>query len=195
MAEIFNFNFNPPTETRTDSFVLFMTDIEFAASDYDAVMSSRDSLRIWSQSPWPEDDFSLEQNREDLAHHVQDNLDHLAFGYMIYSPDLSTCYGSLYINPLRSVRENYEVPKELLNSIESFDARIDYWTVDRISPELQSEILTEVQNWFRAQWKIRPLFSARREMTERIALYTRAGLRLIANLQSQNSAATLLLFS
>ena len=35
--------------------------------DFDAVMISKEILREWSDSEWPEDDFSLEQNAQDLS--------------------------------------------------------------------------------------------------------------------------------
>jgi hypothetical protein len=32
-----------------------------------AVMASREALRVWSDSTWPEDDFTLEQNLAEVA--------------------------------------------------------------------------------------------------------------------------------
>lgn len=195
MADIFDLSFAPPDNHKGDSFALFKTDVAHAESDYKAVMSSRGSLRLWSQSPWPEDDFTLEQNREDLAHHVQDNLLHTAYGYMIYSPDHSTCYGSVYVNPLKPVRDGYTTTGDQQRMLETFDARIDYWTVDDLALELKIEILKDLREWLRDIWKIRPMFSARRGMDERLDLYRSAGLKLQADLRSQTSEVTLLLFS
>jgi len=193
--DIFSRNFAPPSQFVAHDFVLFMTDVRYALPDHEAVMKSRESLRIYSQSEWPEDDFTVEQNREDLQRHVDDNNNHEAYGYMIFSPDRRVCYGSLYVNPLTRVSEHYALTPELKTKLEQHDARIDFWLVEGIDEKPAENVLAGVRGWFKREWKIRPLFSARREMTGRRDLYQKAGLKLQADLQGNESHVNLLLFS
>lgn len=59
-------------ELRTDEFLLRPLRETDAGLDYDALMASRELLRLWESSTWLADDFSLEANRADLARHERD---------------------------------------------------------------------------------------------------------------------------
>ena len=47
---------------------------KYVELDYQALMSSKDFLRRWSQSGWPTDDFSLEENLADLNYHYEEQV-------------------------------------------------------------------------------------------------------------------------
>lgn len=190
---IFTKDFTPPQTLFTSSFCLFPTSIDFYESDYVAVMENKELLRIWSQSSWPEDDFTSEMNKEDLKHHIEDNHHHTAYGYMIYSLDKKTCYGSLYVNPIRNTPENYHLTKEEINIINSIDARIDCW-IAQLSSDLELFIIKELKNWFESVWKIDIFFSARKGMDKRIKIYEEIGLTKKLDVKSKNSEMSLLLF-
>lgn len=102
---IFRPDFHPPQAFESEAIVIFPTNEAFYLSDHEAVMASKEALRVWSQSDWPEDSFTPEQNRDDLLLHVADNKNHEAYGYMIYSPNRKNCFGSLYVNPLAGIPE------------------------------------------------------------------------------------------
>lgn len=193
MKSIFHLEFKNPQLLKMDNFIIFPTDAGYFESDHTAVMKSKKILRIWSQSDWPEDDFSLEQNKEDLGHHVEDNVNHTAYGYMIYSIDRKVCYGSLYVNPILPVLENYMVDSAEENLIRSKDARIDYWVVEG-EPQLEKQITEALQKWFSDEWKINAAFSARVGMDQRIKIYQELGIKKGATLKSRTSDINLLLF-
>ena len=89
-----------PDGFRTDEFIfrpLRSTDVEL---DYDAVITSSLYLRDWSQSAWPADGFTLEENLEDLQRHEQEHSESKAFTYTIVNPDETKCLGCIYINSL-----------------------------------------------------------------------------------------------
>ena len=190
--DIFTKNYSPPQELKTQDFCLFPTNQDFYLSDYEAVIHSRALLRDWSQSMWPEDDFTPEQNKEDLGHHVQDNIDHTAYGYMIYSLDKKTCFGSVYVNPLSPIPENYHTTKEEDALLRSHQARIDYWVID--NPALEEIITKELRIWFKKTWKINVYFSARVQTKSRLAIYKKLGYKKELDLKSKTSEMTLLLF-
>ncbi len=195
--DIFHQSFTPPQTLIRKSFCLFPTNQYFDQEDYKAVMLNKEMLRTWSQSQWPEDDFSLKQNHEDLGLHVLDNLNHEAYGYMIFSLDKSTCYGSVYVNPLSSVSSNYHTTKEEEAALSSRQARIDCWVIQdssRLDNKLEREIIHELVNWFKETWKIKVYFSARIGLDKRIAVYEELGLKKQMDLKSKTSEMTLLLF-
>src|SRR2546422_5475768 len=73
------------------------TDVE---RDYDAVMSSAEMLRRWSQSGWPADDFTLAQNRDDLRRHEREHDQRQAFTFTVLDPAGTRCLGCVYLTPL-----------------------------------------------------------------------------------------------
>ncbi len=166
--DIFKKTFEPPSGFETETFVIFPTDASYFEPDYLTVMKCRKSLRLWSQSKWPEDSFTAEQNKQDLQAHVEDNLKHSAYGYMIFSCDRTKCYGSLYVNPIGPVLLNYKMTELQRRELLQIDARVDFWTNsdcdddESTSPQL---VLTKrLVQWFTEDWKIRAAFSARRRI-------------------------------
>jgi hypothetical protein len=190
---IFRPDFHPPQTFESEAVVIFPTNEAFYLSDHEAVMRSKEGLRVWSQSPWPEDSFTPEQNREDLLLHVADNKNHEAYGYMIYSPDRKTCFGSLYVNPLAGLSENYSLSAAEAQSLGGFDARLDYWVVDG-EPALEKQITESVRDWLNEGWNIQPLFACRREMRERQAIYQSLGFELFLDLTGKSPDSNLMLF-
>lgn len=60
-------DFQAPAELRTAALLLRPIRAADAALDDEAVTASTAFLRPWEPSRWPEDDFAVEANREDLA--------------------------------------------------------------------------------------------------------------------------------
>jgi hypothetical protein len=60
-------DFQAPAERRTTEFLRRPIRASDAERDYAAVMEIKDFLRPWEQSGWPEDNFKLDANRQDLA--------------------------------------------------------------------------------------------------------------------------------
>jgi hypothetical protein len=157
---------------------------------------------LWSQSNWPEDTFTVEQNREDLQHHVEDNQVHSAYGYMIFSVDRTKCFGSLYVNPIQPVLDNYELNGDQRRAIIANDARIDFWTDAECDSKqhdgFEQELVPLLKNWFAEQWKIKAAFAARKGMDRRQEVYREAHLSLIADIvktEVDGSSVSLLLYN
>ncbi|MBE1875816.1 hypothetical protein [Myceligenerans pegani] len=88
-----------PAELRTEEFALRPIVADDAELDYAAVMDSREHLRLWRQSTWPEDDFTLEANREDLIDMEQRHAAWRAFSYTVLDPAGTRCLGCVYVFP------------------------------------------------------------------------------------------------
>src|SRR5690625_3361927 len=84
---------------RADEFILRPITAADARLDYEAVMDSREYLRQWEQSTWPEDDFTVADNQSDLVDLERWNSENLAFTYTIPDPSESRCLGRVYILP------------------------------------------------------------------------------------------------
>ena len=84
---------------------------ELVDADLAAVMASREYLRRWSDSPWPEDDFTRADNEEDLRHHRLEHEDGVAFTYSVLASDVDEgrVVGCIYIRPLVDALETRDV--------------------------------------------------------------------------------------
>ena len=169
---IFHKKFDFPKHYSGEAVTIFPTNIEFAASDFDAVMASKEELRLWSDSDWPEDDFTVEVNKEDLQYHVEDNEEHCAYGFMLYDASKTTCYGSLYVNPIN--RDSFKNTK---SEMEQFDARIDCWIRTDLEESLKIAIVKELTNWLNSKWPIQWGFTARPTLPQYQNLYSKSGLK------------------
>ena len=92
-----------PATLLTDAFLLEPLTPVHTALDHAALMESKQFLRRWSGSPWPADDFSLADNRADLAEHDEEHRRRVAFTYTVLAPDRSRCLGCVYIKPLAAL--------------------------------------------------------------------------------------------
>ena len=69
-----------PTGFATDELLVRPLRVSDVQADFEAVVQSREMLRIWDQSGWPEDDFTIEDNLADLQEHQDDHeaVNHLS---------------------------------------------------------------------------------------------------------------------
>ena len=143
-------SFVVPEQAISDRFVLRKLTVEDAVKDYDAVMSSRESLRhvFCEAGTWPADDMTLQDNIEDLRKH-QDEFDRrVAFAYTVVNPDNSRCLGCVYIYPWAGP---------------TYDARIFYWVRDsEREGGLDEDLGTFLWAWLTRTWPIEhPVFPGR----------------------------------
>jgi hypothetical protein len=152
--------------------------------DYEAVMSSRRSLRVWSDSTWPADDFSLDDNRVDLAMHQGEHDDGVAFGYTVMAPDESRCYGSIYVQDAVELLDSYDRDDGAEVVIRGLDARVDFWLRDDLVARGMERVLLEcLLGWFDTAWPLeRVAFGSRRGMSARRRVYEQCGLEQVARL-------------
>mgnify|MGYP001564526724 CR=1 FL=1 len=119
--------------------------------DYEAVMSSRESLRhIFCEydTTWPKGSMTLTDNYRDLARHQQEFDERQAFAYTMETPDGQSCIGCVYIYPCQ--RGNY-------------DAQVYYWVIDRVKPDgLEADLDEFLHRWLKETWPFElPVFPGR----------------------------------
>ena len=127
---------------------LTVADVE---NDYDAVMSSRESLRhifCEDDAGWPVDTMSMQDNYRDLEQHQKDFEERDGFTYTMESPDASRCLGCVYIYPCQ--RGEY-------------DAQVHYWVRDSVKVQgLEAELGAFLRQWLQDSWPFRhPVFPGR----------------------------------
>lgn len=176
-----------PDEHRTTTVWLRRQRPEDAESDHEAVMASRDALRVWCDGEWPADDFSLAENRADLAEHIDDAEAGVAFGYTVWDVSGHTVLGSLYLEPTAPFLEEYVVPGDVRTAIDACDVRVECWIRSDAPDALEPLAIAEVRDWLRSAWPFRrPGWGSRRGMHERRRHLEEAGMAEIAVIESRD---------
>jgi hypothetical protein len=179
--------FDVPTRLETAEFVIHRQRISDNQLDYLAVMDSKETLREWSDSEWPEDDFMLEQNAEDILGHIADHEQHEDYGFSVFSPNEDRLLGSLYLNAVAPFLEHYPTDPETLKRLLEFDVRLEYWLRTGTSAGLEKNFVQAVLTWLEASWWFKhPVFGSRRNMNSRRKLYAELGMIEVAALTSKD---------
>ena len=118
--------------------------------DYEAVMSSKQSLRqIFGQNGnWPDEHMTLEENERDLARHQTDFEQRQGFTYTVETPEGDSCLGCVYIYPCDQ---------------SAHDAHVYYWVRDSVKAQrLEAELGAFLHQWLQEVWPFRrPVFPGR----------------------------------
>jgi hypothetical protein len=139
--------------------------------DYEAVISSTEMLRCWSQSVWPADDFTLAENLADLQRHEREHAERKAFRFTVLNPHGTLCLGCVYIVPLR--------PEEIPLSTEAvYAADVGFWVrASERTSALDEHLLAALRDWFQAEWAFDCIeFTVAAQDTHHAALFDAAGL-------------------
>src|SRR3984957_7222346 len=86
-----------PAELRTAEFALRPIVADDAELDYAAVLETREYLRLWRQSTWPEDDFTVAENRKDLVECEERHLAGRASTHTVLSAERTECLVCVYV--------------------------------------------------------------------------------------------------
>jgi len=151
--------------------------------DYEAVMSSRQFLRLWSKSDWPSDNFQLEDNLNDLVMHEKEHIEGVAYTYTILSVDKNECLGCLYVNPTDRIEPVTDHERNLLNQR---PATIRFWIRNSYqNTDKESIIVKDLISWFKLTWGLKEiLFSCNKQVPGQIKLFRSSGLFLWLELQN-----------
>ncbi len=147
-----------PVRLEADEFVLRPLMASDAALDHAAVMESREQLRLWEQSTWPEDDFTVAANREDLERHERLHAEGRAFTYTMMDPAESECLGCVYLFPTDAPFIARSTVEPVGDSVwEAYDAAVFFWVrTSRLAEGLDGELLAVLRTWLEAEWELGP---------------------------------------
>lgn len=137
-------DFKAPFQVKTSEFILRKLTVEDAQKDYEAVMSSKESLRqiFRENDEWPSENMTIEDNYRDLQEH-QDEFDkNEGFAYTILSIDEIKCIGCLYIYPFP-----YGI----------YDSRVYYWFIDDMKEALDASFHKFIIDWIPETFKLKKI--------------------------------------
>lgn len=129
-----------PVTVEGDGFVVRPLHVSDAVIDYDAVMTSIDTIRdsYWRAPGWPADDLSLMQNLIDLAWHTKERQFKTSFAYIPVNLDGTVELGCIYIDP---------------SAKEGFDADIQMWVrSSEATSGLDERLYRTVRDWVQRDW-------------------------------------------
>ncbi len=118
--------------------------------DYPAVIRSRERLcSIYGSAwGWPPATMTLEQDREDLAHHEAEIAAQQAFNYALFDAEETALLGCVYIDP----------PEKA-----GADAEVSWWVVDPlVGSDVERALDALVPRWIVTDWPFaRPRYVGR----------------------------------
>lgn len=152
-----NLTFDVPESLTTDDCVLRPIVTADAAKDHDAVLESREFLRVWEQSTWPEDDFTVAANREDMEKLEGRHANRQAFTYTVTDPTGETCLGCVYVMPPDArMFSGARITPVADDQWEEHDAAV-YFCVrkSRLEQKTDRALLDALRDWFAREWDFR----------------------------------------
>ena len=151
-----------PTELRTAEFALRPIVIDDAALDHAAVMETREDLRLWEQSTWPADDFTVEANRDDLAEAERRHAERRALTFTVLDPAGVECLGCDDVSWL------------------AVDAVVMFWArKSRREAGLDERLFTAVREWFDREWEFtRTVYATNEQFDQQVKLLSSTDLRI-----------------
>ncbi|WP_134774245.1 GNAT family N-acetyltransferase [Ornithinimicrobium flavum] len=121
--------------------------------DYPAVMGSRE--RLWSiygeAWGWPPSTMTVEQDREDLAHHAAEIERHESFNYALFDQHETALLGCVYIEP---------------TVVDDVDAEVSWWVVDDlVGTPVEKALDSLLPVWLEQDWPLRRPMMVGREVS------------------------------
>ncbi|TDP97815.1 hypothetical protein EV186_103792 [Labedaea rhizosphaerae] len=172
-----------PAELRTDEFVLRPIVADDAELDYDAVMDTREHLRLWRQSTWPEDDFTVAENREDLVDMEERHAAGRAFSYTVLDPAGTECLGCVYVfaTSAKFLANATVLPvggDECGDEWGDVDAVVFFWVRrSRMESGMDERLLAALRAWFAGPWQLEnTVYVTSEPFTQQVELLARTDL-------------------
>jgi hypothetical protein len=190
-------DFALPTGLVTEEFILRPITAADAALDFAAVVETRDDLRLWEQSDWPADDFTVEDNRLDLVGLEQRHVERYAYTFTVQDPTESECLGCVYVFPTGAkFLANSEVTPVGDDRWEDVDAVVYFWArLSRMETGMDARLLAALRPWFRDEWQARKaVYVTNERFTQQVDLIRSTDLALKFELVEPGKPGTYLIF-
>jgi hypothetical protein len=166
-------------ELKTEEFALRPIVVDDAEMDYAAVMEAREHLRLWRQSTWPEDDFTVEANRQDLVDLEERHAAHRAFTYTVLDPDGTRCLGCVYVFPTSAtfLARSTVIPVGE-DTWADVEAVVFFWVrLSQMKLGMDERLLSALRAWFRDEWKLeKAVFVTSEQFIQQVELMDRSDL-------------------
>jgi len=186
-----------PTGLHTAEFVLRPITADDAERDFAAVVETREHLRLWEQSTWPADDFTVEANRDDLVGLEQRHAERKAFTYTVVDPEGAEALGCVYIFPTSaSFLQKSTVTAVGDEDWADVDAVVYFWArLSEMEKGMDARLLAALRAWIRDAWRAqRAVYVTNEQFTQQVELIGRTDLELRFELVEPGKPGTYLLY-
>ena len=155
-----------------------------AALDYDAVMASKDMLRVRMGGTWPRDDFTIDENLADLERHESDFRARTGFTYTVTNRTETECLGCAYVHPLAEVLRHRGTDASLAAGVRGDEPAATLWVrSDRLADDLDKRLLAAQLPWLASGFAFaRVLFQAFASDDRQVASLRTTGLQPVTSL-------------
>lgn len=187
-----------PNGIRTDDFLLRPIRVADAELDYEAVMESRAFLRVWEQSTWPEDSFTVDANREDLQRLERRHAARDSFAYTVMNPTETQCLGCVYLFPTTAAPFGRSKISASDGAVWSdYPAAVYFWVrLSRLADALDRRLLAAIGPWLRDDWGFDgTLFVTNEQFTQQVEMMEGAGLRLRFRIEDPKATGRFLAYA
>ena len=143
----------PPYDIKEDNFIIRKLTVDEVEKDFNALMSSKESLRqvFGLDDPWPADDMTIEDNYKDLKMHQDEFDSREGFAYTVVNKEDTECIGCLYIWPW---------------SHGTYDSLAFYWVTDKVKENgFEEELGTYFDKWLKSFWSFKNTLYPGRNIT------------------------------
>ena len=168
-----------PPELKTEEFVLRPIVVDDTEMDYAAVMETREHLRLWRQSTWPEDDFTVEADRQDLIDLEERHAAQRAFTYTVLDPDGTRCLGCVYVFPTSAsfLAKSTVIPVGE-DTWADVEAVVFFWVrLSQMELGMDERLLSALRAWFKDEWKLeKTVYVTSEQFTQQVDLMDRTDL-------------------
>ena len=148
--------------------------------DYEAVMSSREFLYHWEQEPpYPPEDFSVDDNLEDLEQMNDEHRNGTRYTYTVMNADETQALGCIYLAPNDDrMYRTAEVTSHDGTDLSTVDATVAFWVrVSTWEDGFERALLKAVLSWLRDDWSLkRPVIMTNENLHHQIATIESLGL-------------------
>ena len=176
-----NMESDAPEGLTTQDFILRPIMAADAEMDYAAVMESREHLRVWEQSSWPADDFTVAANRKDLELLERRHGNREAFTYTVMDPAGTECLGCVYIMP----PDARMFAKARITPVgdrrwEDNGAAVYFWVrTSRLATQTDRMLLDALRAWLSRDWSLgEHLFVTNEQFAQQVDMIEQANLEV-----------------
>lgn len=186
-----------PTSLATAEFTLRPITADDAEIDFAAVVETREHLRLWEQSTWPADDFTVEENREDLVGLEQRHSEDRAYTYTVLDPSGTESLGCVYVFPTTaSFLTKAAVTPVSGDRWDDVEAVVYFWArLSRMQSGMDGRLLDALREWFARDWKLdRTVYVTNEQFTQQVELIGRTDLEVKFTLVEPEKPGTYLVY-
>ncbi|WP_417563249.1 GNAT family N-acetyltransferase [Microbacterium sp.] len=187
-----------PATLATPEFRLRPLTTDDAARDHAALMETREQLRLWEQSTWPADDFTVDDNRADLAGLQQRHAEGRAYTYAMVDPRDRENLGCVYVFPTTAAfLARSTVTPVGTESWDDVDAVVYFWVrASRVPGGTDARLLAALREWFRDAWGFaRTAYVTNEQFTQQVELFGGTDLDLAFELREPGKPGTYLIYA